>query len=126
LRPKNPQVLKITIEFQCMEDSMQGFLNRPSVVFCGLLIMLNALAAGCGSKQYGEQVTTVNYYPQCYAPIQALRDADKDFNNTVIASTAIGAIGGAALGFLYGRGRARDVAVGAAIGGLAGAGFGYA
>lgn len=103
---------------------MQVFTHKRYAV-CGLLLMLAVLASGCATSRYGEQITTVNHYPQCYEPIQALRDADSDFNKTVAASTVVGVLGGALIGFLA-TGKAEGAAIGAAAGGVAGAGVGYA
>ncbi|MBV8336622.1 MAG: hypothetical protein JO358_14495 [Alphaproteobacteria bacterium] len=46
------------------------------------------------------QTTKVNYYPQCYQPVQQLRQADQQFAQTMAINTALGAAGGAALGGL--------------------------
>ena len=105
---------------------MQGTLTQSRYVVCGLLAALGMLASGCATSKYGEQITTVNHYPQCYAPIQELRQADKDFNTTVAVSTTVGVIGGALIGFLASGGKAQGAAIGAAAGGVAGAGVGYA
>ena len=58
-----------------------------------VLIMALLALPGCASK-YGAQRTKVNYYPQCYQPVQQLRDDE----NYVAKSTATGAVGGALLG----------------------------
>ena len=84
-----------------------------------LLLSLALLLTGCASK-YGEQITKVNYYPQCYQPIGQLR-ADE---NAVAKSTAAGAAGGALIGALIGAvatGKAEGALAGAAAGGAAGA-----
>lgn len=93
-----------------------------------VLLLLAALSlgglSGCASK-YGQQTTTVNYYPQCYAPIKQLREEE----NRVAKSTAGGAVGGALLGALIGglaTGKAEGAVAGAAIGGVAGGTVGYA
>lgn len=102
---------------------MHGILSYSRSAVCGLLAAL--LLSGCATSQYGEQITKVNYYPQCYAPINDLRTADKDFNKTVVASSAVGVISGALIGLLV-TGKAEGAAVGALAGGVAGAGIGYA
>jgi len=109
-----------------METIMHDFFARPRFILCGLLIMLASLGTGCASsKSYGEQITTVNYYPECYAPLQALRDANLEFNKTVVVSTGVGIAAGALIGLLVSR-KAEGALIGAAAGGLAGAGVGYA
>lgn len=76
------------------------------------------MVTGCASK-YGEQHTTVNYYPSCYRPIKDLRDRE----NTVAKSTATGAVLGAAGGALIGlltTGKWQGAVMGAAVGGVGG------
>ena len=104
---------------------MQKFFTQSRRILCSLLLTLGILATGCATSQYGEQITTVAYYPQCYAPIQALRDADAEFNKTVGISTGMGILGGALIGLLA-TGKAEGALIGAAAGGVAGAGLGYA
>lgn len=94
----------------------------PSVFCVVLLAAALVLPAGCASK-YGDQMTKVNYYPQCYKPVQQLREDE----NTVARSTATGAIGGGLLGALIGglatgdvKGALAGAAAGAAAGGVAG------
>ena len=77
---------------------------------------------GCASR-YGSPMTKVNYYPQCYRPVQQLRDDE----NTVARSTAAGAITGGLLGAIVGglasgdvKGAVAGAAVGATAGGVAG------
>ena len=84
-----------------------------------LVLSLALLAPGCASK-YGDQITPVNYYPQCYQPVSDLR-ADE---NAVAKSTATGAIGGALIGAAVGglaSGDWKGALAGAAVGGTAGA-----
>ena len=94
---------------------MQRFASIPLCLFlaAGLLI------SGCTSK-YGEQKTKVNYYPQCYQPVNQLRQDE----NSTGKSTAAGAVGGALLGALIGglaTGKASGAVAGAVAGGAAGA-----
>lgn len=93
---------------------------RRSFSMCLALVLLSVMTlTGCKS-QYGEQKTTVNYYPQCYTPVAELR---KD-ENSVAKSTAAGAAGGAVLGALIGglaTGKVEGALVGAVAGGAAGA-----
>ena len=89
-----------------------------SIPMC-LLLAAGLLASGCTS-QYGDQKTKVNYYPQCYQPVNQLRQDE----NSTGKSTAAGAVGGALLGALIGglaTGKASGAVVGAVAGGAAGA-----
>ena len=98
--------------------------RRPfTLCLCGVLLCVMTLT-GCKS-QYGDQKTTVNYYPQCYTPVAELR---KD-ENSVGTSTAVGAAGGALLGALIGglsTGKVEGALAGAVAGGAVGAVGGHA
>jgi hypothetical protein len=61
------------------------------------------------------QMTKVNYYPQCYQPVQQLHQADQQFSQTMAVNTVFGAAGGAALGGLIGR-NWQSALIGAAAG----------
>jgi hypothetical protein len=102
---------------------MQGFFTQARFIFCGFLAMA-VLATGCATSKYGDQITKVDAYPQCYAPIQELRDADSDFNKTMAIATGIGVLGGAMIGLMT-TGKVQGALIGAAAGGVAGAGVGY-
>ncbi len=80
--------------------------------------------SGCASK-YGEQITTVKYYPDCYAPIAELRKSEKNVGNKVIGGAMVGALAGALIGAAT-TGRASGALAGAAIGAAAGGLTGYA
>ena len=91
-----------------------------------LVIASTLLTSGCASR-YGEQITNVKHYGQCYAPISELRAAEAKSDNTVIG----GAVGGALLGALAGaaidsKNPGRGALIGAAAGAAVGAGAGYA
>jgi|GEM_PF-2929419 len=98
-------------------------MHTSRSVFCALLSLV--LLSGCATGKYGEQITTVSYYPRCYAPIQDLRDADSSENKTVIAGGVLGALAGALVGYAA-TGRAEGAVIGAGVGGVAGTGLGYA
>lgn len=103
---------------------MRFFLHKQlSTVFC---LAACASLLGCATGRYGDQITRVNYYPACYAPLDDLRQADKSFNRTIAASTSFGAIMGAVVGLLASDGKPQGALVGAAAGGALGAGAGYA
>lgn len=95
-------------------------LRRSFSLGLALVLLFVLTLTGCGKSQYGEQKTTVNYYPQCYTPVAELR---KD-EHSVAKSTAAGAAGGALLGALIGglaTGKVEGALVGAVAGGAAGA-----
>src|SRR5215831_5334688 len=71
------------------------------------------------------QTTRVNYYPQCYQSVALLRQQDQQFQQTMAVNTAIGALGGAALGGLI-SGHWQGAAIGALAGGLTAATATYA
>ncbi len=73
---------------------------------------------GCSSK-YGKQETLVNYYPQCYDPIQKLRDDETSTTNQTVGGAALGALFGGVVGALT-TGKVEGALVGAAAGGVAG------
>lgn len=74
---------------------------------------------GCASK-YGEQTTSVNYYPACYRPIQDLRENEYNVAKTTAGGAMLGALGGALLGLLASGGKWQGAVVGGAAGGVAG------
>jgi uncharacterized protein YcfJ len=93
--------------------------------FLCLLICAFPLAGlgGCAGK-YGAQTTHVERYPQCYAPIQKLREEE----NSVAKTTAGGAAAGALLGAIIGglaTGKVEGAVAGGVAGGLAGGAIGY-
>ena len=65
---------------------MQRLASIPMCLF----LTAGLLVSGCTS-QYGAQKTKVNYYPQCYQPVNQLRQDE----NSTGKSTAAGAVGGA-------------------------------
>jgi len=95
------------------------FMQRLASISMCLILTAGLLGSGCTS-QYGAQKTKVNYYPQCYQPVNQLRQDE----NSTGKSTAAGAVGGALLGALIGglaTGKASGALIGAAAGGAAGA-----
>ena len=87
----------------------------------GVLAIVVGLAGGCQTtgSSTSVQSTAVNYYPQCYAPVADLRKSNDDFNKTIVAGAALGALTGALIG-----GASTGSARGALIGGLTGAAAG--
>ena len=95
------------------------FMQRLASISMCLILTAGLLGSGCTS-QYGAQKTKVNYYPQCYQPVNQLRQDEHSTGK----STAAGAVGGALLGALIGglaTGKASGALIGAAAGGAAGA-----
>lgn len=102
--------------------SLPLFSHRSRIIACIAALFL--IGTGCTSK-YGPQMTTVNYYPQCYQPISELRQDE----NSAGKSAAVGAGMGALLGALVGglaTGKAEGALIGAAAGGATGAVAGHA
>lgn len=83
------------------------------------LALVFAVLPGCASK-YGEQKTTVNYYPSCYRPIHDLRENEHAVAKGTASGAIIGALGGALLGLLSSGGKWEGAVTGAAIGGVTG------
>lgn len=89
------------------------------------IIMTGVLLSGCSSK-YGEQITNVNYYPNCYSPIAELRSAESDVQKGTGAGALLGALAGALVGYATtgkGYGAVAGAAAGAAVGAVAGYGL---
>lgn len=99
--------------FRLLKDLLAKKSVLPTLLICALAL------SGCGSA-YGPQITTVNYYPDCYAPIQELRQAESDFSSNMLLGTMLGALAGAAVG-LASTGDGRGALIGAAGGAAAGA-----
>lgn len=91
---------------------------RNPLVFLLVLAFLVSTLCGCSSK-YGKQETLVNYYPQCYDPIQKLRDDETSTTNQTVGGAALGALFGGVVGALT-TGKVEGALVGAAAGGVAG------
>jgi hypothetical protein len=99
---------------------------KPSVKVGSAFVASLALA-GCAlpGGTTVPQATHVNYYPQCYQPVQQLRQADQQYAQTMAVNTALGAAGGAALGGLISK-NWQGALIGAVAGGTAAAAGTYA
>ncbi|MBQ4133236.1 MAG: hypothetical protein IJD04_05830 [Desulfovibrionaceae bacterium] len=89
------------------------------------IMMTGMLLSGCASK-YGEQITEVNHYPNCYSPIAELRSAESDVQTGAGAGALIGAFMGALAGYAAtgkGYGAIAGAAAGATVGAVAGYGL---
>ena len=89
---------------------------------CTILASL-VLLTGCASK-YGQQITDVVYYPQCYSPIAELRKDESNYRTTMATSTVVGALLGA-LGGYAATGNTKGTLIGAGAGAAGGAAVGY-
>lgn len=95
----------------------QPFMRKITISLLFIPVVLSSLA-GCASK-YGEQKTSVNYYPACYRPIQDLRESEHNVAKGTATGGIIGALGGALTGLLA-TGKWEGAVMGGALGGVAG------
>lgn len=66
------------------------------LIAAGFSTVLTGCATSPASKVASS--TKVEYYPNCYEPVQHLRATDSDMTKSVVTGAAIGAAGGALLG----------------------------
>jgi len=93
-----------------------------SLCYCALVFMLSSgliAMTGCASK-YGAQTVKVQYYTDCYKPIEELRKDEADLKRNTAAGAAAGGLLGAIAGYQMGgaRGAVIGAAGGAIIGGM--------
>ncbi|OCT22418.1 type VI secretion system-associated lipoprotein TagQ [Pseudomonas putida] len=111
-------------------------LNRTSLITASkaraaLLLAAgfsSVLLTGCAGSPVSKigATTKVEYYPNCYEPVQHLRSTDGDMTRSVATGALLGAVGGALTGALVdGDNRGRNAAIGAAGGALVGGAAGY-
>jgi hypothetical protein len=100
---------------------MKSSIKAGSVFLASLALAGCALPGGTTVPQ----TTKVNYYPQCYQPVQQLRQADQQFSQTMAVNTVLGAAGGAALGGLISH-NWQGALIGAVAGGTAASAGTYA
>lgn len=94
--------------------------SRTATLALTALLAATLLLSACSGSRYPARQTDVAYYPQCYQPIDRLRQDEQLTTN----STVGGAVGGALLGAIIGglsTGKVEGALVGAAAGGAAGA-----
>lgn len=94
--------------------------SRTAIFALTALLVATPPLSACSGSSYPARQTEVNYYPQCYQPIDRLRQDENLTTNTTVG----GAVGGALLGALIGgltSGKVEGALVGAAAGGAAGA-----
>ena len=89
----------------------------------------STVLTGCASSPTSKVAssTKVEYYPNCYEPVQHLRSTEGNMTKSVVTGAAVGAVGGALLGALTAdkEDRGRNAAIGAAGGAFAGGAAGY-
>ncbi|TNB88990.1 glycine zipper 2TM domain-containing protein [Pseudomonas sp. Fig-3] len=88
----------------------------------------STVLTGCATSPTSKVAssTKVEYYPNCYEPVQHLRSTEGNMTKSVLTGAAVGAVGGALLGALTdSENRGRNAAIGAAGGALAGGATGY-
>ena len=106
---------------------VQALSNRLCAASRSLLILLLFCVlsvTGCASK-YGTQTTKVNYYPDCYSPINELRKTEFAVEKSTAAGAVVGGVLGAIVGLAASGGKASGAAIGAATGAVAGGAVGY-
>ena len=96
------------------------FLQQKTVSRIALCVLLSFSVPqlGCASK-YGSQTTTVSHYPDCYQPINDLRQSEYRPQKTAAGGAVAGALLGALVGYLA-TGKGEGAAIGAATGAVAG------
>ena len=115
-----------------LKENTSMLFSRKAVSKRHLLLIaagFSTVLTGCATSPASKVAssTKVEYYPNCYEPVQHLRATDSDMTKSVVTGAAIGAAGGALLGALTGDkdSRGRNAAIGAAGGALAGGAAGY-
>lgn len=115
-----------------LEENTPMLFSRKAVSKRHLLLIaagFSTVLTGCATSPASKVAssTKVEYYPNCYEPVQHLRATDSNMTKSVVTGAAIGAAGGALLGVLTGdkENRGRNAAIGAAGGALAGGAAGY-
>jgi hypothetical protein len=99
-------------------------ITKPERTIVAASVLLASCAAPGGTTV--PQMTTVNYYPQCYQSVAILRQQDQQFQQAMAVNTLSGAAGGAALGAIASGGDWRGALIGAGVGALVAATATYA
>lgn len=100
--------------------SLGNALKRVLIV---VSVVLSLLATGC-MKIPGLDQMKPEYYPQCYQPFVDLEKAQNDLIKRTAISAGVGAISGAAIGFLT-TGDLKGALIGGGVGLFAGTALGY-
>jgi outer membrane lipoprotein SlyB len=104
--------------------SLYGRLYSTSRSLLIVLLFSTLASTGCASK-YDTQTTKVNYYPDCYAPIEELRKSEFTVEKSTAAGAVMGSMLGAIAGLIASGGKASGAAIGAASGAAIGGAAGY-
>ena len=102
---------------RAMGDTLNRFLLIP-------LVILSLLMPACMPKIPGLNQMKPDYYPQCYQPFADLEKAQDGLIKRTVIGAGVGALGGAALGFLK-TGDAKGALIGGGAGLFAGTALGY-
>lgn len=102
---------------RAMGDTLNRFLLIP-------LVILSLLMPACMPKIPGLNQMKPEYYPQCYQPFADLEKAQDELIKRTVIGAGVGALGGAALGFLK-TGDAKGALIGGGAGLIAGTTLGY-
>jgi len=111
-----------------MLSSRKPFASLSKRHLLLMAVGFSTVLTGCATSPTSKVAssTKVEYYPNCYEPVQHLRATDSNMTKSVVTGAAVGAVGGALLGALVdSENRGRNAAIGAAGGALAGGAAGY-
>lgn len=111
-----------------MLSSRKPFASLSKRHLLLIAVGFSTVLTGCATSPTSKVAssTKVEYYPNCYEPVQHLRATDSNMTKSVVTGAAVGAVGGALLGALTdSENRGRNAAIGAAGGALAGGAAGY-
>ncbi|KAB0504449.1 MULTISPECIES: type VI secretion system-associated lipoprotein TagQ [Pseudomonas] len=111
-----------------MLSSRKPFASLSKRHLLLMAVGFSTVLTGCATSPTSKVAssTKVEYYPNCYEPVQHLRATDSNMTKSVVTGAAVGAVGGALLGALVdSENRGRNAAIGAAGGALAGGATGY-
>ena len=111
-----------------MLSSRKPFASVSKRHLLMMAVGFSTVLTGCATSPTSKVAssTKVEYYPNCYEPVQHLRATDSTMPTSVVTGAAVGAVGGALLGALTdSENRGRNAAIGAAGGAVAGGAAGY-
>ncbi|UVK98709.1 type VI secretion system-associated lipoprotein TagQ [Pseudomonas sp. B21-048] len=111
-----------------MLSSRKPFASLSKRHLLLMAVGFSTVLSGCATSPTSKVAssTKVEYYPNCYEPVQHLRATDSNMTKSVVTGAAVGAVGGALLGALTdSENRGRNAAIGAAGGAVVGGAAGY-
>jgi ABC-type oligopeptide transport system substrate-binding subunit len=106
-----------------MLSSRKPFASLSKRNLLLMAVGFSTVLTGCATSPTSKVAssTKVEYYPNCYEPVQHLPATEGNMTKSVVTGAAVGAVGGALLGALVdSENRGRNAAIGAAGGALAG------